>query len=103
MKALRTEEEIRVYLLLNNRDSVEEKLVADALQVEKKYEKELLEGKYEYAIYADYHNNPFVLEDEDKVKELNFIEQIGGIVVYEPISFKKLVRRESIIFQLQKE
>ena len=85
MKALRTEEEIKIYLLLNNRDAVEEKLVADALQVEKKYEKELLDGKYEYGTYADYYNNPFVLEDEDEVEELKFIEQIGGIVVYEPI------------------
>ena len=85
MRKLRTEEEIRIYLLLNNRDTVEEKLIADALQVEKKYEKELLEGRYEYGTYADYHNNPFVLEDEDEVEELKFIEQIGGIVVYEPI------------------
>jgi len=85
MKALRTKEEIRIYLLLNNKDNIEEKLIADALQVEKKYEKELLEGKYEYGTYSDYYNNPFVLEDEDKVKELKLIEQIGGIVVYEPI------------------
>ena len=85
MKALRTPEEIKIYLLLNNRDVETEELVTDALQVEKKYEKELLDGKYEYGIHADYYNSPFVLEDENEVEELKFIEHIGGIVVYEPI------------------
>ena len=82
MKRLRTEEEIRNYLILN-KDAVADKLVLDALQVEEKYEKELLNGKYEYCVYADFQNNPYILEDERKIK---FIEQIGGIVVYETIS-----------------
>lgn len=91
MKTLRTEEEIREYLMINNNGSVEEKLVADAIQVEKKYVKELMGGVYEYSTYADYHNCPNIMEDENVVKELKFIEQIGGVVVYEPVRMYKNV------------
>lgn len=85
MNKLRTEEEIRTYLMLANRNITEENLIADALQVEKKYEKELLDGTYEYGIHADFYNNPFILEDENEVAELKFVDQIGGIIVYKPI------------------
>ena len=81
---MRNETEIKEFLLINNRDKTERTLLANAIEVEQKYEKELKEGKYNYAIYSDYVNNPDVLEDES-VKELKIIEQIGGIIVYEPI------------------
>lgn len=88
---MRTIEEIKTYLMLNNKkqdDKIINVLIKDAKKAETKYTKELDDGIYEYAVLSDFINSPFVLEDEDLVSELKEIETIGGIVVYQPI-FKK--------------
>ena len=83
---MRTPEEIKEYLMLNDRFPEKEKaLIENALIVEKLYAKEIENGEYEYALVSDFINSPFILEDEDEVDKLVEIEQIGGIVVYKPI------------------
>ena len=83
---MRTIEEIKTYLMLNDRfPEKEQELIENALIVEKIYAKEIEDGKYEYALVSDFINSPFILEDEDEVDKLIEIEQIGGIVVYKPI------------------
>ena len=83
---MRTIEEIKTYLMLNDRFPEKGKaLIENALIVEKLYAKEIENGEYEYALVSDFINSPFILEDEDEVNKLIEIEQIGGIVVYKPI------------------
>ena len=83
---MRTVEEIRDYLMLNNRtDEVNKELIRDALFVEENYSKDIENNNFEYALLCDFENSPFVLEDEDEVEYLEKIEQVGGIVVYKPI------------------
>ena len=84
---MRTVEEIRDYLNIGTVNEVEETLVANAMEIEKKYETELTSGNYGYGIEADFVSSPFILEDEDEVKDLIRIDQIDGIVFY-----KKLYR-----------
>ena len=86
-KIMRTVEEIRDYLNIGTANEVEESLVINAIEIEKKYETELTSGNYGYGIEADFVSSPFILEDEDEVKDLIKIDQIGGIVFY-----KKLYR-----------
>lgn len=83
---MRTPEEIKEYLMLNDRFPEKEKaLIENALIVEKLYAEEIENGEYEYALVSDFINSPFILEDEDEVDKLIEIKQIGGIVVYKPI------------------
>lgn len=84
---MRTTEEIKDYLNVG-RDIVSEQLIKDAIKIEKQYEKELLSGNYGYAIEADFINSPFILEDEETIKELIKVKQIGGVVLYQ-ILFKE--------------
>ena len=84
---MRTTEEIKEYLNVG-RDIVSEQLIKDAIKIEKQYEKELLSGNYGYAIEADFINSPFILEDEETIKELIKVKQIGGVVLYQ-IIFKE--------------
>ena len=84
---MKTVEEIRDYLNIGTANEVEKTLIANAMEIEKKYETELASGNYGYGIEADFVSSPFILEDEDEVKDLIKIDQIGGIVFY-----KKLYR-----------
>ena len=84
---MRTVEEIRDYLNIDTANEVEETLIVNAMEIEKKYETELTSGNYGYGIEADFVSSPFILEDEDEVKDLIRIDQIDGIVFY-----KKLYR-----------
>lgn len=68
-------------------NEIEGTLVTNAMEIEKKYETELASGNYGYGIEADFISSPFILEDEDEIKDLVKIDQIGGIVFY-----KKLYR-----------
>ena len=84
---MRTTEEIKEYLNVG-RDIVSEQLIKDAIKIEKQYEEELLSGNYGYGIEADFINSPFILEDEETIKELIKVKQIGGVVLYQ-ILFKE--------------
>ena len=82
---LRTKEEIKEYLFLPNDCEISRQLLDDAIEVEKKYAKELDEGIYGYAVECDFNCTPFILEDEDVVEGLRAIDKIGDVVVYEII------------------
>jgi|GEM_PF-4017734 len=82
---MRTVEEIRDYLNIGTANEVEKTLVTNAMKIEKKHETELASGDYGYGIEADFVSSPFILEDEDEVKDLVKIDQIGGIVFYQKI------------------
>lgn len=82
---MRTVEEIREYLNVGTVNKVEETLVTNAMEIEKKYETELASGNYGYGIEADFISSPFILEDEDEVKDLVKIDQIGGVVFYQKL------------------
>lgn len=77
--------EIKEYLNIGTANEVEKTLISNALEIEKKYETELVSGDYGYGIEADFISFPFILEDEDEVKDLEKIEQIGGIIFYKKI------------------
>lgn len=82
---MRTVEEIREYLNVGTANEIEGTLVTNAMEIEKKYETELASGNYGYGIEADFISSPFILEDEDEVKDLVKIDQIGGIVFYKKL------------------
>lgn len=84
-KIMSTKEEIRDYLNIGTANEVEETLVANAMEIEKKYETELASGNYGYGIEADFVSSPFILEDEDEVQDLVKIDQIGGVVFYQKL------------------
>lgn len=86
---MRTVEEIRDYLNIGTANEVEDILIANAMEIEKKHETELASGDYGYGIEADFVSLPFILEDEDEVEDLKKIDQIGGVVLY-----KKIYRKE---------
>lgn len=87
---MRTSEEIKTYLMLHKHENIDiENIIKDAIFIEKQYEKELQENKYEYALVCDFINSPFILEDENEVEYLKKIKQIGGLIVYEPIYYKE--------------
>lgn len=89
---MKTKYEIMEYLMVLSRniDNIDD-ILKDANKVEEKYKNEIENEGYEYALYSDFINSPFILEDEDLVSELKKIDQIGGIVIYKPIfnDFKK--------------
>lgn len=87
---MKTVEEIREYLNVGTTNEVEETLISNAMEIEKKYEKELDTGNYGYGIEADFISSPFILEDENEVEDLEKIDQIGGVVFY-----KKIYRKEN--------
>lgn len=83
---MRTVDEIREYLMLGNKSNINEKeIIKDAEFIEENYSKDIRDNNYEYALICDFINSPFILEDEDEVKELLPIEKIGGLIVYQPI------------------
>lgn len=86
---MKTQYEIMEYLMVLSRniDNIDD-ILKDANKVEEKYKNEIENEGYEYALYSDFINSPFILEDEDLVSELKKIDQIGGIIVYKPIFFK---------------
>lgn len=86
---MRNKDEIKDYLLLGgkhkNDDIINNELIQTAISIEQKYKKELESGKYGYGLQCDYECSPYILEDEDIVKELKFISNIDGIILYEII------------------
>ena len=83
---MRNKQEIMEYLMVLSRDINNlDDILKDAKKVEEKYRDKIENEGYEYALYSDFVNSPFILEDEDLVSELKKIDQIGGIVVYKPI------------------
>lgn len=82
---MRNTTEIMEYLKVGqNRQSWEAKTLDKALEIEKRYQKEISDGTVGYALICDFDCSPFILEDEDKtemIEKERFKE--AGLVVYE--------------------
>lgn len=81
-RTTKNEKEIMQYLGISNKEDFEKDLIKLALLLEEKYFDEISKGKYGYGLSCDFYSTPFMLEDE---YELELIEEIDGIVVYEKI------------------
>lgn len=77
------------YLFLQPGGELTETLLHDAQRALEKYRKQIEAGAYGMALYSDFQNWPYILEDED-LYTLKHIADIGGIVVYEKIERAEL-------------
>lgn len=81
---MRTTQEIKEYLMINNRDLTNIDLLINQAQKWEKEYPQIKNGIYGYGIEADFISTPFILEDED-FTEMKEIKRQNGLVLYEII------------------